>query len=897
METLMPAADFPFAELGSMDKAYDFASVETPIYKWWESSGNFKPSNKKGADPFTIVMPPPNVTGSLHLGHALESAIQDAMVRWRRMQGYSTLWLPGTDHAGIATQMVVERDLMQKEEITRHTLGREKFVERIWDWKEEYGGKIQEQRKRLGASCDWDRAKFTMDPGPAAAVRKTFVSLYKQGLIYRGNRIVNWCPPCHTALSDLEVIHEDRESALYKIKYPIVGEDDHLVIATTRPETMLGDTAVAVNPDDDRYKHLIGKEVELPLVGRSIPIIGDDAVDLDFGTGALKVTPAHDPADFEIGRRHNLDTITVIGLDGSMTADAGAYEGMDRAKARTAVLEELDKQELLVAEVPYTQSVSICDRSKDPVEPLSSLQWFVKEPEISKVSRKAVEDGEIKFVPERFTQVYYNWIDNLRDWCVSRQLWWGHRIPVWYCGGCGENIVEYEDPTGCPTCGSKDLKQDEDVLDTWFSSGLWPLSMTNWPDEDDDDFKTFYPTSVLECGRDILFLWVSRMITLGIENTGKVPFHTVYLHGLLQDPSGSKMSKTKGNVIDPLELIETYGTDAVRFALTTGVAPGNESRLSIPKMEAGRNFANKLWNAARFVTSSMDSTEGKIDWSICDAPVHVEDRWIVSRLNVLAQDLDGSLNEYQIGEAQRTLYEFIWSEYCDWYLELAKVRVRSGEGESPLPYLADILEKTLRLLHPFMPFVTEQIWQHLNIAMERHNRKASGESIMLAAYPIATPSLIDGEAEEDIATLMDVVRSIRNVRAEMRIEPTVKLNASVHSDEASEFLAGEVSAIELLARANIGLVASDDDGAITVVLRRATVGVSMDGEFDLSAAREKLISDLDSAINAHRQLSGRLSNEKFLAKAPDEVVDKERERLAETADRISRLQQLVGAGD
>ena len=896
----MARAGNPFASLGPMAKAYDFAAVETPAYEWWEGQNYFKPNEKPGAEPFTIVMPPPNVTGALHLGHALESAIQDAMVRWRRMQGYSTLWLPGTDHAGIATQLVVERDLLAKNEVTRHELGREKFLERVWQWVDEYGDVIQEQRKRLGASCDWDRATFTMDPGPAAAVRRTFVRLYKKDLIYRGNRIVNWCPVCRTALSDLEVIHEERETYLYKFRYPIADEDDYVVIATTRPETMLGDTAVAVNPEDDRYRHLIGKSVELPLTGRIIPIISDAAVDVDFGTGALKVTPAHDPADFEIGRRHGLETVTVIGLDGRMTEDAGEFAGMDRSDARAAVLEALDKIGLLEAEVPYTQSIALCDRSKDPVEPLSSLQWWVKEPAISKVSRKAVEEGKIKFVPERFTRVYYNWIDNLRDWCISRQLWWGHRIPVWYCDDCDETIVEEEDPTECPSCNGHALRQDEDVLDTWFSSGLWPLSTLNWPPEEAEDFQKFYPTSVMECGRDILFLWVSRMITLGIENTGEIPFHTVYLHGLLQDPSGSKMSKTKGNVIDPLELIEMYGTDAVRFALTTGVAPGNESRLSHPKMESGRNFANKLWNAARFVTNSLDAEDAEVDWSVCESPEHPEDRWVVSRQNRLAAEVDRYLDEYQIGEAQRILYDFIWSEYCDWYLELAKVRIRSQSGPSPLPYLADVLEKTLRLLHPFMPFVTEQIWQHLKIAFAKHGRTDLGESIMIAEYPVANPDLFEDDSELNLETLMDVVRSIRNVRAELRIDPVVHVNASIASDEAADFLASEKDAIEALARAAVDISANSADqpvDAVTVVLSRATVAISMDGDFDLAAARDHLADDLGNATAARARLEGRLNNEQFLAKAPDEVVEKERTRLAEIDDRITRLRQLVGAGD
>lgn len=897
----MPETGSPWSDLGPMDKAYDFHAVESPVYQYWMNRGFFKPSDDANAQTFSIVMPPPNVTGSLHLGHALESAIQDALVRWKRMQGFSVLWVPGTDHAGIATQMLVERDLLQREEIDRHVLGREKFLDRVWQWVHNFGDRITEQRKRLGASCDWDRACFTLDSGPSRAVRRTFVQLYNKGLIYRGTRLVNWCPRDQTALSDLEVVHRERRGSLYRIRYPFVDQEGELVVATTRPETMLGDTAVAVNPNDARYREVVGHQVQLPLTDRTIPVIADENVDPEFGTGALKVTPAHDVADFEIGERHGLEKITVIGKDGRMTEEAGNYAGLTREEAREAVVGALQEQHFLEAVEPYVNQVGECDRCGTVVEPLVSLQWWVAMSKLTGPSIEAVKQGKIRFVPDRFTRVYFNWMENLRDWCVSRQIWWGHRIPVWYCESCGETIVAEEDPTGCPTCGDQTLRQDEDVLDTWFSSGLWPLSTLGWPDEDSPDLKRFYPTSVMECGRDILFLWVSRMITFGLENMNDVPFRVVYLHGLLQDPHGAKMSKTKGNVVDPLELIETYGTDAVRFALTTGVAPGNESRLSPAKMEAGRNFANKLWNAARFVVNAVDSTEGEIDWAAVDHPTHLEDRWIMSRLNHLAASVDRYLDTYQIGEAQRLLYEFAWSEYCDWYLEVAKVRLRAGGSPSVLPYLAAALEATLRLLHPFMPFVTEQIWQHLQASVVRKGHAPLGESIMLAPYPEEREDAYDDQAEADFAVVMDVVRAIRNVRAEMRIQPSETVETVLASPDGVALLDAERPAIETLSRSVVhfvsgGQAALDGEG-MTIVLNRATVAVTLPASVEAAEFRSRLLNDLENASAARERLSQRLNNREFLTKAPEDVVDKERARLEETEDRIERLRQLVGVGE
>ena len=925
----MPEAEFPFSDLGSMDKAYDFAAVETPIYKWWESSGNFKPSNKKGADPFTIVMPPPNVTGSLHLGHALESAIQDAVVRWRRMQGYSTLWLPGTDHAGIATQMVVERDLLQREEITRHTLGRDKFIERVWEWKEEYGGKIQEQRKRLGASCDWDRAKFTMDPGPAAAVRKTFVSLYKEGLIYRGNRMVNWCPSCQTALSDLEVIHEERESGLYKFKYPLVDENDHIIIATTRPETMLGDTAVAVNPDDDRYHHLVGKQVALPLTGRTIPIIADEAVDLDFGTGALKVTPAHDPVDFEIGFRHDLETITVIGLDGRMTADAGEYEGMDRFKARTTILEALDEQGLLVAEIPYRQSVSICDRSKDPVEPLSSLQWYVKEPEISRVSRKAVEDGEIKFVPERFTRVYFNWIDDLQDWCVSRQLWWGHRIPVWYCDSCGENIVEYEDPTACPTCDSEELTQDEDVLDTWFSSALWTFSTLGWPDER-EFFDRFHPTDVLVTGFDIIFFWVARMIMLGLKFMDDVPFHEVYIHGLIRDQDGQKMSKSKGNVLDPIDLIDgvdletllekrtaglmqthlrpqienatrkqfpnginEYGADALRFTFASLATTGRDIRFDLGRMEGYKNFCNKLWNASRYVLMNVQSKDdGEVEFSAAD-------RWIRSRLGVAVSAAHEHFAGYRLDLVAQAVYEFTWHEFCDWYLELSKPVLQSdtatdAQKRGTRRTLIEVLEELLRLLHPLIPFVTEEIWAQVAPLAGK-----DGDTIMLQEYPVENRHETGPAVEEEIEWVRQFILGIRQIRGEMDISPGKQLPVLLESSTTKdrEFAARNGHLLERVGRVeSVTALAADEEApaSATALLGQMRLHVPLAGLIDIDAEKARLGKQRQRVNGDLERMCLKLDNVNFVNNAPADVVTKTRQQVAALELQISQLDEQIG---
>ncbi|MEE8442176.1 MAG: valine--tRNA ligase, partial [Dehalococcoidia bacterium] len=677
-------------------KAYDHRPVEEHWYKFWMEQGYFTPTIDPQKKPFVITMPPPNVTGELHLGHALTAALQDAMTRWHRMRGEPTLWLPGSDHAGIATQVVVERALQEQDDVTRHQLGREQFVERVWEWVHKYGSIITRQHQRLGASCDWTRERFTLDPGPGLAVRTTFVNLYRKGLIYRGERIINWCLRCATALSDLEVEHTEEQGQLYYIRYLFEDGGGHLTVATTRPETLLGDTGVAVNPGDARYSDILGRKVILPVLGRPIPVVADDAVASDFGTGALKVTPGHDVTDFEIGQRQGLPVVNVMNLDGTLNAEAGPYEGWERTEARRAIVEQLEREGLLERVEPHTLSLGRCGRCDTVVEPLVSPQWFVRMKPLAEPAIQAVTDGRMRIIPQRFTNVYLNWMENIRDWCVSRQLWWGHRIPVWYCDDCGGLTVEIEVPGKCAHCPSTNIRQDPDVLDTWFSSGLWTHSTLGWP-EDTEDLRYFYPTSVMETGYDILFFWVARMTMMGLENTGQVPFHTVYLHGLVRDVHGAKMSKSRGNVLDPLEVIDTYGADALRFAVTTGTTPGNDSRISEQKLEAARNFANKLWNASRYVTTTLEGRDGLEGWSALSASSHREDRWILSRHHRMTQRVNQLLADFQFGEAERELYEFIWGEFCDWYIEMAKVRLRHGDA-APLPVLAYVLERTLRLL-------------------------------------------------------------------------------------------------------------------------------------------------------------------------------------------------------
>ena len=888
------------ASSGEIPRAYDPGAVEGRIYDFWEKHGYFTPEIDRSRKPFVVIMPPPNVTGELHVGHALTIAVEDLMVRWHRMLGEPSLYLPGTDHAGIATQWVVER-MLARDGISRHDLGRQRFVEQVWTWVEQYGDSILKQLRRLGASCDWSRRRFTLDEGPSTAVRTTFVNLYKKGLIYRGERITNWCPRCASALSDLEVKHRDEEGSLYHVRYLIADSDEHLTIATTRPETMLADTAVAVNPDDERYRHLVGKRAVLPIMGRRIPIVADDAVDVEFGTGALKVTPGHDADDFEIGKRHNLETINVMNLDGTMNENAGPFGGQDRMDCRKGVVARLDDEGLLERVEPYTHSVGHCDRCDQVVEPIVSEQWYVRMEPLARPARDAVADGRVRIIPVRFEKVYFNWMDGIRDWCISRQLWWGHRIPVWFCDACAEVIVEMEDPTRCPRCASSELRRDEDVLDTWFSSGLWPHSTLGWP-EQTEDLDYFYPTSVMETGYDILFFWVARMIMMGIENTGQVPFDTVYLHGLVLDPEGVRMSKTRGNVVDPLELIDMYGADAVRFALTTRTSPGNTQRLNESKLEASRNFANKLWNAARFVMSSADGADSLNGWEELGDLTHREDRWIVSRLNRVAAQVDAHMKEYQFGEAQMVLHDFLWSEYCDWYLEMSKIRIRSGDGPSPLPVLAHVLERVLRLLHPFLPFITEEIWQTLRSHLPEVSD--APEALVVASYPQVDPSRFDEEAEREVEAVLELVRAARNVRAVFRIENNQTIPARVSATAELQRVFGDASPF-IQSGAGIELAVADEvDGAGSAgdeavhVLGSGTLAMAIGGLVDVGQETARLREELEQLTSYRQKIEGRLSDQQFLSKAPEQVIERDRERLEEADERAARLsdtlQRLVG---
>ncbi len=891
-----------------MPKAYDPSQVEAALYRFWMDGGYFKPRTDPAKDPFCIIMPPPNVTGELHLGHALTATIEDCLVRWHRMRGDPTLWLPGVDHAGIATQNVVEKEIA-KEGMSRHDLGREQFVERVWTWVRKVRSTISHQHMRLGASCDWDREVFTMDGGPQKSVRTTFVRLYKDGLIDKGERITNWCPRCQTALSDLEVEHEERDSSLWYVRYPLLDDvgnmtDEYAVIATTRPETIVADVAIAVNPTVERWKKVVGRKVLLPIIERHIPIIADEAVDPEFGTGALKITPGHDIVDFEIGERHGLRAIVAVAADGTMNEEAGPYQGMDRFECRRAIVADLDRLGLLEKTVPHRHAIGQCQRCDTIVEPIVSKQWFVKTAPLAGPAIEAVKDGRIQILPKRFERVYMHWMENIRDWCISRQLWWGHRIPVWYCGECGEVIVEMEDPSRCPKCGSTALEQDPDVLDTWFSSGLWPHSTLGWPDET-EDLRYFYPTSVLETGYDILFFWVARMIMMGLYNMknrepGKaIPFRHVYLHGIIRDEQGRKMSKSVGNVVDPLIASEQYGTDALRFTLATGGAPGADFRLFDEKLEGGRNFANKVWNAARFVVQSLGNekvrlpgvessrAEERKNWPL-------EDRWIASRLLRAVRETNKMLDEFQINEAGRLLYDFFWSEYCDWYLEMAKVRLKDGD-RSALAVLADVLQASLRLLHPFMPFVTEAIWQHLRPSLKGVD--GLGDALIVAPYPQGDGDA-DNEAEERVETLIDIVRAIRNIRADRGVDPARYVEAYIATDGAVPVLEESRAVLETLARVRPLHIVADPAstpaaGVASAVLAGAQVVLPLAGLMDLAAERKRLSGQLAEAEGEVQRLGGKLANEAFRAKAPAPVIAKEEEKLRSAKARVEGLQQRL----
>ena len=847
-------------------KTYDPSLFEDRLYKNWCEKGYFHATADSKKKPYTIVIPPPNVTGQLHMGHALDETLQDILIRYKRMQGYSALWVPGTDHAGIATQIKVEEELRVKEGKTRYDLGREKFLERVWEWKRLYGSRIINQLKKIGSSCDWERERFTMDEGCSKAVREVFVNLYNKGLIYQGSRIINWCPHCITALSDAEVEHAEQAGHFWHIKYAVKGSDEFVVIATTRPETLFGDTAVAVNPDDARHSHLIGKTLILPLVGREIPVIADEYVDKDFGTGCVKITPAHDPNDFEVGQRHNLEQIKVMNDDATMNAYAGKYEGMDRYECRRAMVEDLEKLGLLVKVEDHAHNVGQCYRCGTTVEPIISKQWFVKMKPLAAPAIDAVKNGETTFVPKHFEKVYFHWLENIRDWCISRQLWWGHRIPAFYCTECGKMTVSKEDITVCPHCGGK-VEQDPDTLDTWFSSALWPFSTLGWPDKT-EDLDYFYPTSTLVTGYDIIPFWVMRMMFSGIEHTGRVPFDHVFIHGLVRDAQGRKMSKSLGNGIDPLEIIDKYGADALRFTLATGNAPGNDMRFSTERVEASRNFANKIWNASRFALMNIEITENRLP-EIKKA----EDKWIVSKYNTLVREVTENLDRFELGVAVSKLYDFIWDDLCDWYIELVKPRLfdKGSEDARDAQYvLTYVLSNTMKLLHPFMPFITEEIWQHL---------PHEGESIVIERFPAYDPALSFPEAEHDMQLVMDAIGAVRNRRAEMNVPPSKKARILVVSDRAALYKDSEAFFMKLAGASEVDIAAGREnvpEGAVNIVVGGAELFLPMAELVDKQKELERLEKekkDLGAEID---RVEKKLANQGFVAKAPQKVVDEER---------------------
>ncbi|MEN6566561.1 MAG: valine--tRNA ligase [Veillonellales bacterium] len=868
---------------------YDPQAVEKKWYQFWEENGLFHAEVEPDKEGFSIVIPPPNVTGQLHMGHALDETLQDIEIRWRRMQGYNTLWMPGTDHAGIATQIKVE-EMLAKDGISRYDVGREKFIEKVWDWKKQYGSRILTQLKSLGASCDWQRERFTMDEGCSKAVREVFVSLYEKGLIYQGSRITNWCPRCNTALSDIEVEHEEQPGHLYHVRYPVEGTDDEFVtVATTRPETILGDTGVAVHPEDDRYKNLVGKYLILPLVGRRLPIIADEYVDPSFGTGAVKVTPAHDPNDFEMGLRHQLPEIIVINPDGTMAGDTGKYAGMDRYECRKVLVNDLKEQGYLVKIDEHSHAVGHCQRCRTVVEPLISKQWFVRMEALAKPAIQAVTSGRIQFVPERFTKIYINWLENIRDWCISRQIWWGHRIPAWYCE-CGETIVSREDITVCPKCGRK-VEQDPDVLDTWFSSALWPFSTMGWP-EKTPELAQFYPTSVLVTGYDIIFFWVARMIMMGLEFQQDIPFKHVFIHGLVRDPQGRKMSKSLGNGIDPLEVIEKYGADTLRFTLITGNTPGNDMRFYWERVESSRNFSNKLWNASRFVLMNLEGFSAAV--KPADEQYTLADQWILSRYVHAVGDVTRNLERFELGEAARVLYEFIWNEYCDWYIELAKSRLYNqadAASRATAQYvLWYVLENTLKLLHPFMPFITETIWQHL---------PHTGKSIMVAAWPSEIGKLVNGQAEKSMNVIMDTVKAVRNMRAEMNVPPGRKSPVILQfaAEELQSVFAANIQYLESLAAARpVTLLPVNDtkpENAMTAVASGVEIYLPLKGLIDIEKETARLNKEMAGLQRDLARIAGKLSNAGFAAKAPAEVIAKEKAKQTEFQEKCVAIKERL----
>ena len=878
--------------MSEIPSAYEPGKIEKKWYDFWLEQGYFAPKIDPNKKPFVIIMPPPNVTGELHLGHALTATLEDIMVRWHRMKGAPTLWLPGTDHAGIATQVVVEQQLAKQGQ-TKGEIGREKFTKLTWEWANKRREDIRHQHQLLGTSCDWARERFTLDEGPSKAVRTAFIRLYNKGLIYRGERMINWCPRCQTALSDLEVEHKDIVGHLYYIRYPLTHSEGFVTVATTRPETFLGDTAVAVNPADKRYKNLIGKSVTLPIIDKEIPIIADDAVDTSFGTGALKITPAHDPTDFEVAQRHTLPLVNIMNLDATMNENAGPYQGLERFACRDRVLADLKDKKLLEKIEPYSHSVGHCGRCQTMIEPKVSLQWFVQTQPLAKVAIAAVKDNRVTIIPEHFAKIYFVWMENIRDWCISRQLWWGHRIPVWYCQDCGKLTVSVDEPSACTHCDSKQIIQDPDVLDTWFSSALWPHSTLGWP-ENTDALRYFYPGSVMETGYDILFFWVARMIMMGLEDTGEIPFHTVYLHGLIRDESGEKMSKLRGNVINPAEAISKYGVDALRFALTTGTSPGNDINLGKSKLESSRNFVNKLWNATRFILRSLDAERLEAQ-AIELQPQRIEDQWIDSQLNKLVKNVTGLMEEFQFGEAELQIYDFVWSKFCDWYIEIAKIRLRSQLTPSPLPFLANTLEKSLRLLHPFMPFVTEELWQSLKQRLPDKDQMPA--SIMIAPYPLADDKAFAPEAERVMDSVIEIIRSIRNVRAQHKVKPNRWIEAQVYADELLSGLITQANIIETLAKVSpltiLGRQKREPtkDKALVLVLKEAEVVLPLAGMVDRLAEEQRLVKESEEIKERIAQLDTRLRDNAFLSKAPAQVIEKQKQKLAMLEDKLKRLYQ------
>ena len=877
-----------------LPKVYEPREVEGRVYEMWEKNGCFEGRRDPDKRPFTIVMPPPNVTGQLHMGHAMDCTLQDILIRFKRMQGYAALWVPGTDHAGIATQIKVEEELRKSEGLTRYDLGREKFLERVWDWKHKFGNRIVEQQKKLGASCDWSRARFTMDEGLSNAVRHVFVSLYNKGLIYKGSRIINWCPHCVTALSDAEVEYKEKPGHLWHIRYPIAGEEGRYVtVATTRPETMLGDTGVAVNPEDGRYRDIVGKKCILPLVNKEIPIVADAYVDMEFGTGCVKMTPAHDPNDFEVGLRHNLESIRVLDDNGKVVEGYGRYSGMDRYEARKAIVADLEEGGYLVKVEEHTHNVGTCYRCGTDVEPIISAQWFVKMEPLDREALRVVNDGEVKFVPDRFSKIYTNWMENVHDWCISRQLWWGHRIPAWTCEDCGEMTVSETDPTECQHCHSTHIRQEEDVLDTWFSSALWPFSTLGWPNESSEDFKYFYPTDVLVTGYDIIFFWVARMIFSACEHTGKPPFHTVFIHGLVRDDKGRKMSKSLGNGIDPLEMADQYGADALRFNLITGNSPGNDMRFYTERCEAMRNFANKIWNASRFLMMNLTIDR-------CELPgrLELEDKWILSKLNSVIPEVTENMERYELGVAAQKVYDFIWDSYCDWYIELTKTRLQGEDEDSKLwaqQVLCYVLTETLKLLHPFMPFITEEIWQAL---------PHSGDYLMLQQWPQHRAELDFPEEEKAMELIMDAIRGVRARRAEMNVPPSKKAQLTVSTLERAVFEQG-IPFLKRLAYASdvtvegVADAGSDDamtaQGMVTVTTHAARLFMPLAELVDLEKEKARIEKELKKNRAELDKLEAKLGNPGFVNKAPAHVVEAEQDRAEKLRALLAKLEESAAS--